>query len=47
MWPEFADCQECVDEEEYVEYMLELDHTQKDIDGFLKKVHDAKQEVIY
>ena len=39
MWPQFGDCQECVDEEKYVEYMLEC-YPQEEIDGFLK---DAKK----
>ena len=43
MWPDFADCQECVSEETYVEYMLEC-YPQEEIDEFLKEVHDANKK---
>ena len=43
MWPEFADCQECVDEDLYVAYMLGAGggdaYTQEDIDEFLKEAY--------
>ena len=41
MWPDFADCQECVDEEKYLEYMLEACYSQEEIDAILKEVYDA------
>ena len=39
MWPDFADCQECVDEETYVEYMLEDGYPQEEIDEILKEAY--------
>ena len=43
MWSNFADCQECVDEGKYVEYMLEC-YPQEEIDEFLKEVYDANNK---
>ena len=39
MWPDFADCQECFDEETYVEYMLEDGYPQEEIDEILKEAY--------
>ena len=44
MWPDFGDCQECVSERKYAEYMLEYGRTQEEVDEYLKEVYDANKK---